>query len=132
MARNSQRGSALLVALFVLVVAASIGAALSRTLATGSQGETLEISHARARFAARAGLEWAKYWVARKQACYDGSLPLTEGALAGFSVEVTCTQTDHPYGASSSSVFALAAFAQFASFGSPDYVSLRMTETVVQ
>ena len=127
-----QRGVGLLPALFVMVVGAVIGAALLQLVAGGSQVSGLQISELRARAAAAAGLEWARYRIDRSNACAAGTLNPAAGSLTGFVVTVGCVRTVHDDGGTPRTVYALSAFAQYAQFGSADYVSAREALTLVR
>ena len=131
-ANKRQRGSGLLTAIFVIVAGAVIGAALVQLSSGANQINVLQIGDQRARFAAAAGLEWARYRIDRSNACVAGVLNLGVGALRGFRVTTTCVRTLHDDGGVPRVVYSLSAFAQYASFGSPDYVSERLSESLVR
>ena len=86
---RSQRGFALMAALFIIVTLAAIGAYLltvsTGQVAAGAQDEQA----ARAYQAARTGIEWAAYQVLVNSSCAAGpqNLPLQQGFIA----QVTCT-----------------------------------------
>jgi hypothetical protein len=130
--RMRQRGSGLLTALFVIVAGSLIGAALVQLSSGANQINVLQIADQRARFAAAAGLEWSRYRIDRSNACAAGVVNLGIGALRGFRVTTTCARTTHDDGGVPRVVYSLSAFAQYASFGSPDYVSERVFETLVR
>ena len=132
MPANQQRGSALITALFVIVIGGLIGAALTQLSGANNQGAALELSAARARNAALAGLEWARYRIDRSGNCVTGTLNLREAALTGFRVAVTCTRTTHSNGGSTATVYAVRGFAQYAQFGQTDYVSYTANENVIR
>lgn len=127
-----QRGVGLLPALFVMVVGALIGAALVQLLGGASQINTLQISELRARAAAAAGIEWARYRIDRSNACAAGVLNPVAGSLAGFRITVTCVRSSHLDGGIPRVTYRLGSFAQYARFGSPDYVSLRIDRTLAR
>ncbi len=127
-----QRGVGLLPALFVMVVGALIGAALAQLMGGASQINTLQISELRAQAAATAGLEWSRYRIDRSNACAAGVLSPVVGSLAGFRITVTCARSLHDDGGTPRSVYRLSAFAQYARFGSPDYVSTRVNRTLTR
>lgn len=127
-----QRGVGLLPALFVMVIGAVIGAALAQLVGGGSQVSSLQIAELRAHAAAAAGLEWARYRIDRSNACAAGALNPAAGSLAGFVVTVSCVRTVHDDGGTPRTVYALTAFAQYAQFGSADYVSARAAMTLVR
>jgi hypothetical protein len=127
-----QRGSGLVTALFVLVAGAAIGAAFVQLNGGASQSGSLSLSQARSRTAAAVGLEWARYRIDRGAVCAAGVLNLTAGALARQRVTVSCARTVHDDGGTPRRAYALTAFAQFGSYGSPDYTSYRATQTLVR
>lgn len=130
--RNFQRGSGLVTALFVLVVGAAIGAAFVQLNGSTAQSGLLSLSQARSQTAATLGLEWARYRIDRGAACPAGVFNLTAGALARQRVTVSCSRTSHNDGGTPRRVYALTAFAQFGTYGSPDYTSFRSTQTLVR
>ena len=100
------RGSALIVAIFILVVLAALGAAIVSLSSSAQIGAALDMQGARALQAARFGSEWGVYQLLRG-ACSGGDFcarcqgasyatPVTQdlGSLAGsmstFTVTVSC------------------------------------------
>ena len=132
--RGVQRGFGLLPALFVLVIGALIGATLAPLLAGGQQVNALLLGRQRAAQAARAGAEWARYRIGQTNACAAGTLNFgaAYGALRGFRVTVTCSTTPHDDGGTPRAAYVIDAFAQYASFGSADYLSSRSVVTLVR
>jgi MSHA biogenesis protein MshP len=97
--RARGRGFALIVALFLLVSLAAIGAFLLAISTMQQESITADEQGARAYQAARAGIEWGAYAVLRDSggafatACGGGTTTQTltlEGGLARFRVRVTC------------------------------------------
>ena len=72
------------------------------------------------------------YRIDRSNACAAGALSPTAGSLTGFVVTVSCVQTVHDDGGTPRAVYALNAFAQYAQFGSADYVSAREARILVR
>lgn len=106
------RGFAILSAIFILVVLASLGAFVV-TISTNQQvGSALDIQGARAYQAARAGLEWGLYRQLRAGSC-AGASSFVPGAasLSGFTVTVTCTAVPDPGGFSGPTVYSVDAVA---------------------
>ena len=132
MPAKRQRGSALITALFVIVIGGLIGAALAQLLGANNQSAALELGAARARSAALAGLEWARYRIDRSNRCVTGTLNLREAALNGFRVTVSCVRTVHVNGPATTTVYAVRGFAQYARFGQSDYVSSTVNENFVR
>lgn len=128
MTRARQQGMSLVVALFVIVVVAALAAAAVTFGTSRRQTQALELAAARALEAARAGIEWAGYRALVNNACAASTvLTLSEGALAGHTVTVRCTQTSHTDGAQAYRLYDVSAFAQRGRFGSPEYASRTVT-----
>lgn len=97
---RGQRGFAVVTALFILVVLALLGAAVASISSRQHGASAQEINLARARQAARAGLEWGAFAVlapaapsATPPACFAGKDIALPGALAGFVVTVRCVRS---------------------------------------
>jgi MSHA biogenesis protein MshP len=127
-----QSGFSLVVVIFVIVVLAALGAFAVQVAMTQYQSAHLELLEARAQAAAEAGLEYgANLALQRAPPTCLGTktLNLTQEALAGFVVTVTCTPTIHQiYSLTTSTwnsytVYALAATASYGAYGKPDYVA---------
>jgi MSHA biogenesis protein MshP len=86
------RGFALVLALFLIVSLAAIGAYLVTVSNVQVETTTKDELGARAYQAARAGLEWGAYRVLRDTNCAPGPVVIAFGTaeLAGFQAEVTC------------------------------------------
>jgi MSHA biogenesis protein MshP len=86
------RGFALIMALFIIVSLAAIGAYLVTVSNVQVETGVMDEQGARAYQAARAGLEWGAYQVLRNANCPGGttSIPMPFG-VASFRAEVTCT-----------------------------------------
>jgi len=115
-------GFALVAALVVLVVLSSIGAGMLRLSAAQRAGASGAILGARANWAAQSGIEWATHQAQSTGTCASGTLNLTEGALSGFSVIVSCTETLHLEGANTIRSLAIRSEASFGPLGSPEFV----------
>ena len=125
-----QRGFALLVAIFLLVVLSSLGVYIVKV--SGVQHATVNIAllGARAFEAARAGIEWGAFQALDSGACTTTTLNLTEGGLAGLDVDVTCTTSSHTETGTTYNLFVIDAVARAGLYGQPDYVSRRMKASV--
>jgi len=86
------RGFALILALFLIVSLAAIGAYLVTVSNVQVESTTKDELGARAYQAARAGLEWGAYRVLRDLNCAPGPVVINFGTpqLTGFRAEVTC------------------------------------------
>jgi MSHA biogenesis protein MshP len=124
MTRQQQSGMSLVVALFLIVVIASL-AAFATTFTLSQREQTnLQLQSERALEAARAGAEWAAYRALVNNACAaTTNLNLTQGALNGFAVNVRCQATAHTEGAVNYRVYNVTSFAQYGRFGAAGYVS---------
>jgi MSHA biogenesis protein MshP len=127
MRRSAQRGMSLVVAIFLIVVIASL-AAFAVSMGTSSRDNAnLQLSADRAVAAARAGTEWAAYRALVQNACAaTTTLNLAQAALRGYRITVTCTRTNHTEGAVTYAVFDINSFAQLGNFGAANYVSRRI------
>ena len=102
LSRGRARGVSLLTAVFLLVVLATLSAAIVGVFTTQQSGAALDVLGVRAHQAARSGLEWGLYRQLRVQpgatdplACFTATpvtfaMP-TNGGLGAFSVTVACS-----------------------------------------
>ncbi len=125
-----QRAFALLAAIFLIVVLSLLGIFIVRI--SGVQHHTVNIAllGARAFEAARTGIEWGAFQALDSASCTTTTLSLTEGGLAGFDVDVTCTSSTHTETGNTYNVYLLDVVATDGTYGTPDYVSRRMQATV--
>lgn len=128
--RRGQHGFSLVPALFLLVVLAVLGAVAVRLSAVEHQTVVLSMQSTRAYAAARAGIEWSAYQAINAGSCGSASIALSEGGLAGFTVETNCSTTSHNEGSATTNVYVLEAFSHAGAYGTPDYVSRRIRATV--
>ncbi len=125
---SSQRGFALVAALFLVVIAAGIGAVLMRSLQSGAGRVDLGVLAQRAHFASAAGLQWARYRIDATGGCVAGTLSLRERALSGFSVTVSCAATTQGSGPTQRRVYQLQSLARYGAYGTPGYASRQTIE----
>ncbi len=121
-------GFSLVAALFLIVVLAALGSFAVRSSVAQTHTVAISMQGNRALQAARAGIEWAA-WRALNPAgplCANATLTLTEAALTGFRVDVSCTESTHIEGGATFQVYHLEAFARQGTYGTPDYVSRRV------
>jgi MSHA biogenesis protein MshP len=88
------RGFALVLALFLIVSLAAIGAYLLTVSNVQVETGVMDEQGARAYQAARAGLDWGAYRLLRDGVCVPPTTITLQADLDGFYAEVTCT----PYG----------------------------------
>ena len=126
--RAREGGFSLIAAIFLIVVLAALGMFAVRISATQQQTTNFAILEARAAAAAQAGIEFgANRALATPSSCVGSStLNLSEAALTGFTVKVTCTpHTALPYHS-----YVLGSTATKGVYGKPDFVSRTATRTV--
>lgn len=127
---RAQNGFSLVPALFLLVVLAALGIVAVRLAGVQHQTVVLAMQSGRAYAAARSGVEWSAYQALNNSSCAAATINLTEGGLAGFTVETNCSSSSHSEGPNTVNVYVIDAFAWSGSYGSPDYVSRRVRSTV--
>jgi MSHA biogenesis protein MshP len=138
---RGQAGFSLIAAIFLIVVLAALGAFAVQVAMTQYQGSTQELFEARGQAAAEAGIEYGANLTLQAPAICastpsSNTFTLTQGALKGFVVTVTCTPTQHQiYSPSTSTwqsytVFALAATATYGTYGESGYVARSVTRNV--
>jgi len=116
------RGFALVPALFLIVVLAALGAAAIRIGNGEQQTVTMALQQVRALAAARAGVEWGAYRALNGSCVASTTLNLSEAALNGFAVAVSCTDTAFANGAATSHAYLINASASSGTYGQPGYV----------
>jgi Tfp pilus assembly protein PilX len=120
--RRNGGGFALVPALFLLVVLGALGLVAIRVGTGQQQAVTMGLMQARALSAANSGIEWGAYTaLTPPTSCTPTTtLTLTEGALNGFSVVVTCTATAFSNGTGTS--YVIQATATSGTYGQPGHV----------
>jgi MSHA biogenesis protein MshP len=120
----------IVVALFVLVVVASLAAFAVTVGGAQRQAESANLRASRATAAARTGLDWGLYRARTSNWCNTPGqvqvIALTEGALRGFNVRVTCDGHQHTETATYYS-FDIGATASYGAYGSVDFASRTVT-----
>ncbi len=123
-------GFSLVSAIFLVVVLAALGVVAVRLNVVAQQTTTAELRGAQAFHAAKSGVAWAAYRALNAGVCGNSILNLTEGATAGFSVSVQCSQTSYVEGTSTIRVFVFDVRAVGGVYGGPDYVSRRLQSKI--
>jgi MSHA biogenesis protein MshP len=124
------RGFALVPALFLIVAVAALAAVAIRVGGGEQQTATMALQQARALAAANSGVEWGAYQALHGGCAPSTTLNLTEAALAGFNVVVTCSATTYPNGAGSSHSYVIASTATTGTYGQPSFVSRVVSATL--
>ena len=119
-----QLGFALIRALFLIVVLGALAAVAIRVGTGQQQAVTMSLQQARALSAAQTGIEWGAYQaLAPGGSCVASTtLTLTEAALNGFSVIVTCAAVTFSTGAATNTSYVLNSTATSGLYGQPGYV----------
>jgi MSHA biogenesis protein MshP len=130
--RKLQQGFSIVSAIFLLVVLAFLGVAMTTFSTAQNQGAAMDVMGSRAYQAARAGVEWAAYHVAASGVwggCAVGTTTTTTvvvaGDLAPFSpVTVNCSAASYVEGATPILIYDVSAVAQTTGSvaGDPDFV----------
>ena len=126
------RGFSLVSAIFLMVVLVVLGMSMV-TISSVQQTTAAQLLQvARANAAARAGAEWA---TAQANSTWCAAPTTTSfvlpAPLAGFTVTVACTRTDHTLGTAPMQYFVVDVTATSGTYGTPDYVRRRLRAKVV-
>ena len=128
---SGMRGFGLISALFLLLVLSAAAAFMLNLSGVQRSTVNLAIQRAHALQAARSGIEWGIWQLANNPTCFVATnLGLTEGGLSGFTVNVTCTSTDHTEAMTNSSVYQIVSIAKQGTYGDPDYARRRLRVTI--
>jgi len=124
-----QRGFSLIAVIFMIVVLAALGAFAVNISVSQQQTGNLALMEARTVAAAQAGIEYGAYMARATSTCAANTpLPLTGGALAGFTVTVQCKSS--PNHGNNHFSFLLTATATAGTYGTTDFVSRTSSLTV--
>ena len=124
-------GFALVSAIFLLVVLATLGAFMVSFSTVQHATSAQDLNGSRAYQAARAGMEWGAYHVMRTPTFVCGgttSLPALPGTLSPFTVTVQCSAVQASEGAVANNVnlFRLVSTASLGASGSANYVERQL------
>jgi len=129
--RQHERGASLIAAIFLLVVLASLGAFAVRLGLMQQQTTSTGLLATQALHAAKSGVAWAAQRALASGWCATASLGLAEAGTAGFTLDVSCTQTSHVEGGATLEVYRIDVLAEFGTYGQADYVSRRIEAKIV-
>jgi MSHA biogenesis protein MshP len=115
-------GFALIPALFLIVVLGVLAVVAIRVGTGQQQAVTMSLLQARALSAAQTGVEWGAYKALNGSCVASTTLTLTEAALNGFSVIVTCSAVTFSTGAATNTSYVLNSAATTGLYGQPGYV----------
>jgi MSHA biogenesis protein MshP len=118
-----QSGFALIPALFLIVVLGALAVVAIRVGTGQQQAVTMSLQQARALSAAQTGIEWGAYQALKGSSCVASTtLSLTEAALKGFSVIVTCAAVTFSTVPKPTQSYVLNSSATSGLYGQPGYV----------
>lgn len=128
------RGFALVAALFLIIVLAALGVFAVKIANTQQQSIDLELLGIRAQSAADSGIEYAASQLLKNgKNCTNiaGAFNFTQGALQGFTTQITCTYSNHVDGTATYNVYELTSTATYGTYGTTNYVSRKQQRTVM-
>lgn len=129
--RLRQRGASLIVAVFLIVVLAALGAFAVRLTLMQQQTVNSALLASQAFHAAKSGVAWGAHRALNGGWCASSSFSLTEAGTAGFDVDVVCVQSTHIEGGLTIDVYTIDVLAQSGNYGEPDYVSRRLQAKIM-
>ncbi len=126
--RLPQRGFAAIVAVFLVVILAALGAFMLSFSNTQQLTSSQDVQGSRAYWAARAGLEWA---IASQGAgattCWATTPP---ASINGFTLAISCAASSFTEGTSTVYVFRLKSDASSGTVGSVGYIERSVSASV--
>ena len=139
--RMSQRGFALVSAIFLLVVLAALGGFMVNFSSVQHATSTQDLLGSRAYQAARTGIEWGVFQVRNPEntnplgAVYicpatASTLENLGGALAGFTVDVQCSVTVDTEGDNRIRIYQITSTASIGAVGTASFVQRRLSAAV--
>ena len=129
--RRSQRGFAIVSAIFLLVVLSALGAFMVTFSTVQHTSSAQDVQGTRAYQAARAGIEWGAYQILRNTSCAAStSLTPPAASLTGFGVKVQCVPTAYTEVANTITVYQLTSTASFGTAGSTNYVERQLSAAI--
>lgn len=124
-------GFSILIALFIIVVLGALALLVVEITGAGQATPILALNEARALAAAESGIQWGAHVALTNHNCPPTTtLKFTPEGLTGFSVIVTCSQTQHTENGATFNVYAIQADASNGTYGStPDFVQRKIEFT---
>ena len=133
-------GFSLITAIFLIVVVASLGVFMVTISSVQQQTSSFSILSSRALFAADSGMQWAIRRAARDAAAGlncpaapatgQVSFTINNGAIAGYSVTITCSVQNFTENPDNYDVYNLISRASRGTLGGPDYHSRTIRASV--
>jgi MSHA biogenesis protein MshP len=130
MSRRRLAGGALLTAIFLIVILLGMGLGMMNLAGIQHDTSSKSMLSANVYFGAKAGLDWGiQQAIAASSCAGSSSFSLSQGALNGVSITVTCSESRHG-AASGESVFYITSRATTGTLGQLSYAERRMEATV--
>ena len=130
--RSTQRGFAIVAAIFLVVVLAALGAFMLTFSTVQHITSAQDVQGTRAYQAARTGIEWGAYQVLINSSCPAPTSLTPGGTQAGFSVAVQCNSSFGPYseGGNTVNMYQITSTASQGTLGSATYVERQLQATI--
>ena len=128
---SPQEGFSLISAIFLLVILSSLGAFMVTISGVQHASAGLAAESSRAYLAAHAGMEWAAYKALQEGSCGNTNFSVSEGALNGFAISVSCTQSVHRLGSTDVPLYQITVTAERGSWGGRDFVARRLSSKLM-
>ncbi|MBU6459326.1 MAG: hypothetical protein KGQ58_00395 [Proteobacteria bacterium] len=129
--KYNQSGFGLALAVFILIILAALGAYLALVIPIEANENSEAIQAERAYQAARAGMEWGLYQALRRNLCTASQSIHLDQEMSGFSVVLTCQETQAQENGQTLSFATLTATASYGISGQQDYVQREVKATVI-
>jgi len=118
------KGFSLISTVFILVILGLAGTFVVNMVAFSSATTNFATLGRRAYFAAISGSEWGIHQAVDKNSCVASTtLNLTQSALSGFAVTVSCSENSYTEGVTTYQVFKITAVSSNGNVGDVDYAS---------
>ena len=136
MRAHRQCGMSLVAALFIIVILAMLSLFAVRVSASGDQDVSMALMESRALAAARTGIEYGAYRALVPPLNCNGvggatfNVNLTQAALTNFTLTVTCLGSNHLNAGVPYWTYEITSIARRGTYGTADYVSRSLTQTV--
>jgi MSHA biogenesis protein MshP len=131
---RKQHGFTLVMAIFILVVLALLGAYMSRLTGVQRAVASDALQGARAYLAAKAGLGWATSKLSGVGTCADvnAQTAMSIPDNAGFTVALSCTSSTFQEGANTVNVYRINTKSQYGTYGDADYIYRELETSMVK
>lgn len=129
--RSTQRGFAIVTAIFLVVVLAALGAFMLTFSTVQHITSAQDVQGTRAYQAARTGIEWGAYQVLRNSSCTPSTSLTAGGTQTGFSITVQCNLFPATTeGGNTVNMYQITSTASQGTLGSATYVERQLQATI--